>query len=234
MEASSSPQDDAICVIIPAYNEAGAIGSVLAELAGYAYQVVVVDDGSSDSTLAEAARFRVTILHHITNLGQGAALQTGIRYALQKTDAQVLVSFDADGQHDPADIRRLTERLSLGRLDAALGSRFIHGGEALAMPASKRITLWLAVGLTRLITGLPLTDTHNGLRAFTRTAASQIELRQNGMAHASEILNQIASLKLRWGEAPVTIRYTQYSRRKGQSIFNSINILWELLTGKIR
>lgn len=220
-------------IVIPAYNEEKILPTVLGELSALPYKIVVVDDGSLDGTLEAARAFPVTILRHLSNLGQGAALQTGIQYALETGQAGAVVTFDADGQHNPGDIARLLEPLSRG-YDAVLGSRFMQGGAALEMPYLKRTTLWLAVRVTRWMTGLPLTDTHNGLRAFSREAAERIRIRQNGMAHASEILNQVAALKLKWCEVPVIIRYTSYSRRKGQSILNSVNILWDILMGKVR
>ena len=221
------------CVVIAAYNEAPAIGRVLAELCQTPYRAIVVDDGSNDRTADEAMRYPVTILRHAVNLGQGAALQTGITFALQDPSTQAIVTFDGDGQHDPADIPQLEAALRQG-FDVALGSRFIVGGQAQNMPAPKRLALRLAIRVTRWLTRLPLTDTHNGLRAFSRLAAARIHIRQNGMAHASEILAQIAALKLRYCEVPVTIRYTTYSIRKGQSLWNSINILWDILGGKVR
>jgi glycosyltransferase involved in cell wall biosynthesis len=221
------------CVVIAAYNEAPAIGRVLAGLCQSSYRVAVVDDGSTDGTLEEALRYPVTVLRHPINLGQGAALQTGITFALQDPTIQSIVTFDGDGQHDPADVARLEEVLGQG-FDVALGSRFIQGGQAQGMPRPKRLALRLAIQITKWLTGLPLTDTHNGLRAFTRQAAARLHIRQNGMAHASEILAQVAALKLRYCEVPVTIRYTHYSLHKGQSLLNSINILWDILGGKIR
>lgn len=222
-----------IAVVIPAYNEAPAIGQVLAELCPLGYSVILVDDGSRDATLEVARQFPVTILHHATNLGQGAALQTGITFALQDPAIQIIVTFDADGQHDPASIAGLEAALNNG-FDVALGSRFIQGGQAQNIPWLKKTVLALAIYITRRMTGLNLTDTHNGLRAFTRPAAARIHIRQNGMAHASEILSQVALYHLRYCEVPVAIQYTQYSLHKGQSILNGINILWEILGGKIR
>ncbi len=222
-----------IWVVIPAYNEAPAISKVLEELCPYAYQVVLVDDGSTDGTLDEARPFPVTILRHAINLGQGAALHTGIQFALRNPAVQTIVTFDADGQHDPANISRLVEVLDQG-YDVALGSRFMQGGEAISIPWLKHLLLSLAVQATQRMTGLPLTDTHNGLRAFRRAAAMKIRIEHNGMAHASEILSQVATLGLRYCEVPVSVRYTEYSLHKGQSILNSVNILWEIIGGKLR
>jgi glycosyltransferase involved in cell wall biosynthesis len=223
-----------VWVIIPAFNESDVIDGVLTELTGLAYQVVVVDDGSTDNTLEIALHHPVIALHHTINLGQGAALQTGLSFALQHPSAQYIVTFDADGQHRPDDIRRLVDDCIQGGYEVVLGSRFIQGGKAIHIGFIKHATLRIAVLFTRLITGLSLTDTHNGLRLFTHQAVSRIKITQNGMSHASQILSQIASLKLRYHEIPVEITYTPYSRRKGQSVWNGINILWDMITGRIK
>ncbi|HWW82664.1 MAG TPA: glycosyltransferase family 2 protein [Vicinamibacterales bacterium] len=223
-----------VCVVMPAFNESGVIDSVLREFEGLGYCVVLVDDGSTDDTYQRALGFPVTVLRHACNLGQGAALQTGISYALRRTQTKFIVTFDTDGQHVPGDIPRLLEPLRRATHDVVLGSRFISGGRAVNMGVLKNMTLKLAVTFTRLSVGLALTDTHNGLRAFTAEAAAQIFLTQNGMAHASELLAQIKERELRFCEVPVTVRYTAYSRAKGQSVLNGVNILWEIVGGKVR
>jgi len=223
-----------VWVIIPAHNESEAIGGVLTELTELPYQVVVVDDGSIDGTLEAVLRHPVIALRHATNLGQGAALRTGIAFALQHPSARYIVTFDADGQHRPVDIQRLVAASQQGNVDVVLGSRFILGGKAVHIGFIRRLVLWVALQFTHLMTGLPLTDTHNGLRLFTRQAASQIKITQNRMSHASEILSQVASLKLRYKEIPIEVAYTSYSRRKGQSVWNGINILWEMIIGRIK
>jgi glycosyltransferase involved in cell wall biosynthesis len=210
------------------------IGQVLADLLQYSYHILVVDDGSTDQTLEAALRYPVTVLRHVTNLGQGAALQTGIRYALSSPEARLIVTFDADGQHRASDLPRLLKTCLEGHYDVVLGSRFIESGQALNMPPAKRIVLKLAIWFTRLNTGLKLTDTHNGLRVMTAEAARKIQITQNGMAHASEILAQIAAKKLRFCEVPVTISYSDYSMQKGQSLLNIINILWDMWIGYMR
>jgi polyprenyl-phospho-N-acetylgalactosaminyl synthase len=165
------------------------------------------------------------VIRHPFNLGQGAALQTGIDYALAQA-AEVIVTFDADGQHRLSDISRLAEALVQERADFALGSRFL--GQAPNLPPLRRLVLRAATAFTRLTTGLQLTDTHNGLRAMTRRGAAAIRLRQNRMAHASEWLSQIAASGLRYVERPVTIEYTAYSLAKGQSIADAVLILLDL------
>ena len=222
--------DLSIWVVIPAYNEQQVIGKVLRELVDYnrALNVVVVDDGSVDGTAEQVAKMPVHLLRHAVNLGQGAALATGIEYALQQK-ADAVVTFDADGQMRPADIDRLVEKIREG-FDVVLGSRFLNV-QPEGMPALKKYLLKLAVIFTRTTGRLKVTDIHNGLRAFRSEALRKIVITQNQMAHASEILSEIARDKLRYCEVPVSIRYTDYSKAKGQSILNSINILYELLTG---
>lgn len=221
-------------VVIPAYNEEKKIGDVLSELVQYPYHVVVVDDGSRDQTRNSALYYPVTVLRHITNLGQGAALQTGIRYALLFPETHYIATFDADGQHSARDIQPMLELCRSGSHDIVLGSRFLEKGKVINMEWRRGLVLKAAILFTRLMTGMKLTDTHNGLRVLTAEAAAKLNLTQNGMAHASELLSQVAALKLRYCEAPVTITYSDYSRQKGQSLWNGFNILWDMLEGFLR
>jgi polyprenyl-phospho-N-acetylgalactosaminyl synthase len=214
-----------ISVIVPAYNEAMVIASVIAGLTKLNYNVILVDDGSSDRTGEVAALAGARVLTHPVNLGQGAALQTGIEFALRHS-AKYIVTFDADGQHRAADIVRLVEALQRHDADFALGSRFLEA--SVGIPFSRRMLLTAAVWFTRLTTGLQVTDTHNGLRAMTRRGAGEIRLRQNRMAHASEILEQIGRSGLRYVEVPVTIEYSRYSMAKGQRLADSLLILLDL------
>ncbi len=219
-----------IHVIIPAFNEAAVIARVVSEVARAGYRVVVVDDGSRDATADVARAGGATVIGHPFNLGQGAALQTGIDYALAH-GAELVVTFDADGQHRVADISRLTEALVEERADFALGSRFL--GQAPNLPTLRRLALIAATRFTRLTTGLQLTDAHNGLRAMTRRGAAAIRLRQNRMAHASELLSQIADSGLRYVERPVTIEYTAYSLAKGQKLRDAVLILLDLFARRL-
>ena len=218
----------AVWVTIPAYNEEAIIASVVDPLSKLGFQVVVVDDCSDDQTVARLAELPVHFLSHPVNLGQGAALQTAISYALSQ-QARYIVTFDADGQHSPTDISKLLDPLIRGEFDVALGSRFIAGGSAENIPPIRRSMLRLAILLSRFSTGMKLTDTHNGLRAFTADAARKLKITQNRMAHASQILSQISSQKLRYVEVPVRIVYTDYSMQKGQRVSNAFNVVWESL-----
>lgn len=229
MPGTVENSNERVWIVIPAYNESERIGGVVAELLALGHPVVVVDDGSRVPAAEALGGCAVHLLRHAINLGQGAALQTGITYALER-GAEVIVTFDADGQHQSADLSRLTEPVLTGKVDVALGSRFLAGGRAVHISSARRIVLRLAVLFTRLTTALPVTDTHNGLRAFSRHAARSLNITQNGMAHASQILHEIAAQKLTFIEVPVTIVYTEYSVRKGQRISNAFNVLWESFT----
>ena len=219
-----------VWVVIAAYNEARAIGHVVAGLAALPYRILVVDDGSTDATGDLAARAGAEVLKHPINLGQGAALQTGIDYALLRAATHV-VTFDADGQHRPEDIAGLLAGLSAHNADFALGSRF--RGAAVHLPPLRRLLLRAATTFTRLTTGLDVTDAHNGLRAMTRRGAARIRLRQNRMAHASEILHQIATSGLPYVETPVTIQYSHYSLAKGQRASEFVVILLDLFARRL-
>lgn len=221
---------DRVVVVIAAYNEAPVIASVVADVRRASYPAVVVDDGSTDATGEIAARAGAFVVTHPVNLGQGAALQTALDFALAQ-GADVIVTFDADGQHRPADIAPLIAALAANKADYALGSRFLGG--AVNLPRKRRVMLAAATWFTRLTTGLDLTDTHNGLRAMTRRGASRIRLKQNRMAHASEILHQIAQGGLAYVEVPVTIEYSAYSLGKGQTLSESLAILIDLFARRM-
>jgi polyprenyl-phospho-N-acetylgalactosaminyl synthase len=218
-------QPDSTWVVIAAYNEATVIAQVVSTLVQRGVTILAIDDGSTDETGPIAAAAGAIVITHPINLGQGAALQTGIEFALQN-GADCIITFDADGQHRASDIDALIEALAESDADFALGSRFL--GSSNAVPLTRYLLLIAATWFTRLTTGLHLTDTHNGLRAMTRRGASRIRLRQNRMAHASELLEQIAHSGLRHVEVPVTIEYSLYSLAKGQRLLGSVKILVDL------
>ena len=214
-------------VVIPMYNEAPAVGEVIAELLLRFPHIVCVDDGSSDGS-AEAARVAgASVVRHQINLGQGASLQTGFEYALSDPQMTEVLTFDADGQHQVADAIGMVEKLHSEGLDVVVGSRFLDDRTKLSTP--KRMVLRTAALYTRITTGMALTDAHNGLRVLNRDLLSKIRIQQNRMAHASELIDQIGGSKAMWAEYPTHIVYTDYSKGKGQSLLNSVNILVDLL-----
>jgi glycosyltransferase involved in cell wall biosynthesis len=221
---------DAVWIVVPAFNEAAVIGSVVARLRAVYPQVIVVDDGSADATRDVAIAGGAHVLAHPFNLGQGAALQTGITYALRQ-GASTIVTFDADGQHQVADIDALLARLAATGSDIVCGSRFL--GSTANLPRVRRWLLKAGILFTRWTTGLPMTDSHNGLRAMTRRCAETICIRENRMAHASEIIEEVARHRLKLSEVPVHIEYTAYSMQKGQRMSGMFEILFDLLMRKV-
>lgn len=213
-------------LVVPLYNEGTVVREVILEARKTFQNIVCVDDGSSDNSVEEALAGGAVVVSHPINLGQGAALQTGIDFALLQPGAEYFVTFDSDGQHRTEDAELMVERLRNEPLDIIIGSRFLD--DRTNASKLKKAVLRLAVLFERMTTGVRLTDAHNGLRALNRHAATAIRIRQNRMAHASEIVGLIGAKKLRYDEQAVQIIYTDYSRAKGQSLWNSVNILSEL------
>ncbi len=214
-------------VVVPVFDEAQVITEVVGGLRTTFDHVVCVDDASRDGSPAAAEAAGAVVVRHPVNLGQGAAIATGLEFALAHPTTRYVVTFDADGQHRVSDAAAMVDRLRDGEVDALLGSRVLDGRTRL--PALKRAVLRAAVAYSTVTSGLRTTDAHNGLRAMTAEVAASLHLTQNRMAHASEIVEQIGAGGWRWAEHPVEILYTRYSRAKGQSVWNSVNILTELI-----
>lgn len=214
-------------VVIPMYNEGPVIRDVVAEVRRTFSHVVCVDDGSADESAAAAAAAGAVVVRHPINMGQGAALQTGFDYALSDPLMTEVVTFDADGQHQVADAVGMVELLHADDLDVVIGSRFLDDRTEVAR--LRRAILKTAAVYTRWTSGMALTDAHNGLRALDRRLLERLRLKQNRMAHASELIDQIGRAGVRWAEYPTHIIYSEYSKAKGQSLLNSVNILFELI-----
>lgn len=219
-------------IIIPVYNESQVIRSVLINVLRHYKNVVCVNDGSADDSASEIAKTNATLVNHPINLGQGAALQTGIEYALQDQDAQYFVTFDADGQHRLEDVEGMLKAIKKHDLDIVLGSRFL--GTASNITPLKKAILKLAIKFSNKTSGLKLTDAHNGLRVFNRRVAENLNITMNDFAHASEIIERVAEKKFKYKEVPVTISYTDYSMSKGQSVFNAVNIGLDIMIRKLQ
>lgn len=217
-----------IYVIIPCFNEAQVLRQTILPLVKCQYQVVIVDDGSTDNSWRTIQDLPVFYLKHLTNLGQGAALQTGMDFVL-KEGGNIAIHFDADGQHPPEEITNLIKPILEENYDIVIGSRFLKKENKNQIPRKKIIVLKLARYFNGLMTGVWLTDAHNGFRALNRNALEKIRFSENGMAHATEILSLIKKQNLILKEIPVNINYTAYSIQKGQSIWNALNILFDLL-----
>jgi len=219
--------DSRTWVIMPLYNEASVIAEVIDALRKEFVHIVCVDDGSSDDSARIARDAGAQLVQHPVNLGQGAALQTGIDFALSHPTCDYIVTFDADGQHRVSDAVAMLETARSGDIAVVFGSRFLD--DRTRPGWMKKVILKTAVWVTNKTTGMRLTDAHNGLRVIRRDAAERIELKQDRMAHATEIVLEIGRTGLPWSEYPVELLYTDYSKAKGQSVLNSVNILVDLV-----
>ncbi len=215
-----------VWVVVPAFNEAGVIGDVITDLRAVFANVVCVDDGSRDDTGDIALRAGAHLVRHPVNLGQGAAIQTGVEYARRQPGAQVFATFDGDGQHRVKDLVTMIDRLSTGDVDIVIGTRF--GAGVSRPPLLKRVVLQTAAQLSPRGRRLGLTDTNNGLRVFNKTVADGLDITMNGMSHANEFIMLIAENHWRVAEEPVEVLYTEYSQSKGQPLLNGVNIIFDL------
>lgn len=230
MVSSAKRMRGKVFVVIPAYNEEFMIDKVIKDLKKHNYKnIVVVDDGSSDKTYEAASKHKIHVLKHVINLGQGAALKTGIDYALLQ-GADIIVTFDADGQHQAKEIERMINPIKKKEVEVTLGSRFLSDGSKI--PALRRLYLKIGVLVLFVMYGIKLTDSHNGFRAFSRKALQKIELRANQMEHASEIPEQIKRKRIKFKEIPVNIRYTDYSIKHGQKSSNAFKIFFKMILRK--
>ncbi|HYH28903.1 MAG TPA: glycosyltransferase family 2 protein [Pseudonocardia sp.] len=225
MARDTRPNGD-VWVVVPVFNEQSVLEAVIGEILATFPNVVCVDDGSSDGSASAVAATGAHLVRHPVNLGQGAALQTGLTYARARAGAQYFVTFDADGQHRLEDAVRMLELARSGAADVVLGSRFLEHADT--VPWLKRAVLRIAAAADPAARRLKLTDAHNGLRVLTRPVVDHLNIRMNRMAHASEIVSYLANSPWRVVEVPVSILYTEYSKAKGQSLVNGVNILFDL------
>ena len=227
-----SYQKEDVFIVIAAYNESKSISLVIERLtkAGYT-NIVVTDDGSKDTTYDIIANLPVYALRHRVNRGQGAALKTGIDFALLK-DAKYIVTFDADGQHRVEDLEAMITPVAKGNCEITLGSRFLK--KSVKLPFAVLLRLKIGIIVQYLFYGLLLTDAHNGFRCFSRIAAQRIKIRSNRMEHASEIVEEIKKKDIRYKEVPVIIIYTKEIMQKGHgSFFGGIKILIKMILHKL-
>lgn len=221
-----------IVAVIPAFNEGTRVAAAIADAKQYVDHVVVVDDCSADETSVIAKSAGAIVLRHIINRGQGAALQTGTDYAVKTLVADVVVHFDADGQMRGDEIPMMVAPIAAGEADVVLGSRFL-GKHALNMPIMRKIMIKLGTLFTIALSGIRVTDTHNGFRALSRKAATEMRISLDRMAHASEILDLVKTKRLKYVERPVTISYSAETLRKGQSTVKAMMTAKDIIKKKI-
>lgn len=218
-------------IIIPAFNEAPIIEQTLKILRSTLKRdkvdadILVVDDGSSDSTGQVSKPYVDYLLTHAQNCGLGASLATGIEFA-RRGNYDYCVTFDSDGQHDAKDIAKTLQKLASG-YDVVIGSRFVgtHSG----MPFFRRIVLFIGNLVTYLFFGVWTSDSQSGFRGLSKRAIQNIQIKSNRMEVSSEFFGEIHRLSLRMREIPIHIRYTEYSLGKGQKNTASMGVLIKLI-----
>lgn len=218
-------------LVIPAYNEGKVIGNVLKTLPRKIkgideILVIVVNDGSEDDTEKISKKYTKYVVSHCINMGVGAALTTGFE-AVKKLNCDIALTFDADGQHSPKDIEKTIQPIMKGDADVVVGSRLINSK---GMPVIKIIGNWLLNVLTLLVFQVWTTDSQSGLRVFSKKAVNKMYLNSSGYEISSEMIGEIKRNKLKMKEVAIETIYTDYSKVKGQSIFNGVNILTRLIS----
>tara|TARA_Y100000739_G_C20604708_1_gene464963 strand:- start:1707 stop:2420 length:714 start_codon:yes stop_codon:yes gene_type:complete len=231
--AKSNKNCSDVLVIIPAYNEAKRIGSVIQKCLKYFPNILVINDGSYDLTLSESINAgAIGVLNHCINCGQGTALNTGIRYFLDETDFNFIITFDADGQHLPEDAYKMLKFAKQQRIDAVFGSRFKKKENSSIIPKIKYLTLYFAKLFEYIFFKSRLSDAHNGLRVLSRKACfNLIDLKSSGMAHATEITHRLNQSKIKIYEKSCKIIYPIYDK-KNQSPLAMLNIVSDLIQSK--
>jgi len=223
-----------IVVVLPAYNEASVIGDVLCRIPsrihGMSVTAVVIDDGSTDNTADIARQNGALVFRHITNLGVGAATITGLR-AAQRLNADVIVTLDSDGQHDPDEIHSLVQSLIEGPFDVVIGSRILSPQ---GMPITRFTANLLLNALTFVVYGKIVSDSQSGFKVFSRSALSRMRLNASGYEICSEIIGELYRHNLRYKSMPVKAVYTTYSHAKGQHFLNGVNLVLGLLMRLMR
>lgn len=222
-----------VFIIVPVFNEEKIIKKVLIGIKKKFTNIICIDDGSSDNSHKLILKLKVTCLKHDVNLGQGAAIQTGITYAIRRK-AKYFVTFDSDGQHSIDDVEKMLKLLINKKKNIILGSRFLDNNSPKKIPILRRIVLKFAVKISNFFYGLSLTDTHNGLRVFDYKYAKTLNIKLHGMSHPSDFIVNIIKRKLKFLEYPTNISYSKYSIAKGQSNINSFNILFDMLISRLR
>lgn len=218
-----------VVALIPAYNEEQAIADVLQRVRPFVHEVIVVDDGSHDRTGEMARASGATVVRHAINRGLGAAIGTGFATALLR-GADVVVTLDADGQHDPAEIPTFLAAVE-GGAEVVIGSRLLNSRAS--MPLIRQIANVIGNVLTYVLFGAWVTDSQSGFRAFTREALQKIEVRTNRMEISSELIAEAKRHNLLLREVPIQAIYTDYSLSKGQSFLVGLKTLVKLVLRRL-
>lgn len=222
--------NDKVYILIPVFNEEDKIKDVVENLKTFFKKIVVVNDGSTDLTGKILDSLNVIHIKHILNLGQGAAISTGLEWIKQIDDAEAVITFDADGQHLVSDAKAFANEILRCDEEIIFGSRFLEDKSNL--PFIKRLVLKVVVFFTRWLSNINLTDAHNGLKAYKKSCLENIKITIDGFGFESQIINQVSKKNIKYKEMPTTIVYSDYSKAKGQKLSNGLIILEELFKSK--
>jgi glycosyltransferase involved in cell wall biosynthesis len=213
-------------ILIPVYNEESKISEVILELKQYFKNIVVVNDGSSDSSLDVLNQLDVVVINHLLNLGQGAAISTGINFFKNLKNVNAVITFDADGQHSVEDAVAFAREITICKEDIIFGSRFLK--HKMNIPPLKRFVLSTVTFITNKITKMNLTDSHNGLKAYKIDLIKDMQIDIDGFAFESEIISIISKNNIAYKEMPTNTIYTEYSKNKGQKLRNGLIIIEDI------
>ena len=218
---------DDVWIIIPCFNESSVIENTINELSEYFKKILVVNDGSTDGTEKILKNMNINYIEHPFNLGQGAAIFTGFEYLKENSKAVACITFDADGQHSVSDAIALAKEILKCQEEIIFGTRFL--GFENEIPKVRRFLLKVITKITNLLSGLKLTDTHNGLKAYKIEVLDKLNTDLYGSAFETGLIFSIAKQKITYKEISTQIKYTNYSLQKGQRLRSGLIILEDLM-----
>lgn len=217
-----------VFIVIPAKNEERYISSLVEQIKALGFEkIVIVNDCSTDNTKKIADSIPdITVLDHVINLGPGAATQTGIAHAIEQ-NAKMILTIDADLQHDPLDLLKLVAHMTETDSDLVIGSRFIKNND---IPNTRIFYNKVANVVSFFLTGKMLTDSQSGLKAISIKLAKKLDLKYDGFEFCMEIIKQAKVTKSVISEVPVNVRYTPETTAKGQNLRSGINMISRLIS----
>lgn len=219
-----------ILIIVPAYNEEKTIQSVIEDLKKHGYNyILVIDDGSNDKTFEIAKNNCVHVAQHLLNRGVGVASATGFEIA-KILNPGIVVTFDADGQHNASEIAKLIEPIEVGKADVVIGSRMLG---KLEIPLKRFVYNKIANLVTLILYGFTISDTQSGMKAFNRRAYNAIIIETAKMEFCSEIVHKIKKNNLSFKEVKIKSNYTEYSLSKGQNFIIGIKTFFRLVLNRM-
>lgn len=217
-----------IVAAIPAYNEEKTIAKIILQAQKHVDKVLVVDDGSTDMTAEIAARLGAIVVKHRENMGKGAALKT-IFNSAKEIKADVLVTLDADGQHNPDEIPRIVKPIFNGEADIVIGSRLLDKAMSMEIPMYRRVGIKILNRLTNLLSGRKITDTQSGYRGYSSRVLRELQVVEGGFGVDSQILIEAVRKGFKIMEVPVTCTYRGGETSTKNPVFHSAEVLLSLI-----